>query len=80
MKKIKIRSEIEKRSMNSEILFIIERGLDNDNLKRPERKLSHETRSKLWKSLLGKWRDTRKTEDIIKDIYSNRSKGRDFSL
>ncbi len=80
MKKIKILSEIDKRSMNSEILFILEMGLNKESINRSNQKLSPETRIKLWNNLSGKWKDKRKTEEIIKEIYSDRSEGRNFLL
>ncbi|MFW5771185.1 MAG: FitA-like ribbon-helix-helix domain-containing protein [Spirochaetota bacterium] len=80
MKKIRMRSEIEKRSLNSEILLIIENGLEQRTMSRSKKPVSRETRTRLWKRISGKWEDDRKTEEIIDDIYKSRSKGRDFSL
>ena len=80
MNKIKTLSVIEKRSMNSEILLILEKGLYEEHKQTPGRLLNRETRVKLWKNLSGKWNDTRKTEDIIKEIYSDRTEGRTYSL
>ena len=80
MKKIRMLSELEKRSINSEILLIIENGLEKRNTVRSKKHVSRETRARLWKRISGKWEDDRKTEDIIEDIYKSRSKGRDFSL
>ena len=80
MNKIKILSEIEKRSMNSEILKILEKGINEENKRKFKKILSMETRIRLWKNLSGKWEDERKTDDIIKEIYADRSEGRDYSL
>lgn len=80
MKKIRMLSELEKRSINSEILLIIENGLEKRNRSKPKKHINRETRARLWKRISGKWEDDRKTEDIIEDIYKSRSKGRDFSL
>ena len=81
--KIKILSKAERRSINSEILLIIEKGLKNyanniivDN----PHMISKETQLEIWSNLSGKWEDDRKTEDIIDDIYSKRTKGRDIEL
>ncbi|MBP9887286.1 MAG: Arc family DNA-binding protein [Leptospiraceae bacterium] len=80
MNKIKTLSEIQKRSMNSEILFILEKGLLFENLQKSDKLLSKDTQVKIWNKLSGKWKDKRKTSEIIDDIYSTRSKGREFSL
>ena len=80
MNKIKTLSEIQKRSMNSEILFILEKGLLFENLQKSDKLLSKDTQVKIWNKLSGKWKDKRKTSEIIDDIYSTRSKGRGLSL
>jgi plasmid stability protein len=80
MNRIKTLSEIQKRSMNSEILFILEKGLLFENTVTSDKLVSKDTQMKIWNKLSGKWKDKRKTKEIIEDIYSSRSKGRDFSL
>lgn len=80
MNKIKTLSEIQKRSMNSEILFILEKGLLFENSQKADKLLSKDTQVRIWNKLSGKWKDKRKTSEIIDDIYSTRSKGREFSL
>lgn len=80
MNKIKTLSEIQKRSMNSEILFILEKGLLFENSQKADKLLSKDTQVRIWNKLSGKWKDKRKTSEIINDIYSTRSKGREFSL
>jgi hypothetical protein len=34
----------------------------------------------LWKGLTGRWEDDRATEEIITDIYSGRTDGREINL
>ena len=80
MKKLKTLSEIERRSMNSEILLIIEKGLDKEKSNKNKKYINPEMRIKLWNNLSGKWKDSRKTEEIIKGIIDDRSEGRDFTL
>lgn len=82
LKKLRMLSELEKRSLNSEILMIIEKGLAKEsksviNLKRI---LSNDTQIKLWKNLCGKWKDSRSTVEIINDIIDSRSEGRRVDL
>ena len=82
LKRIKTLSSIEKRSPNSEILMILERGASNEFEEKLQTrtKISKETQIDIWKNLLGKWTDKRSTEEIIKDIYSHRTTGRDVKL
>ncbi len=82
LNKLRMLSELEKRSLNSEILMIIEKGLAKEsksviNLKRI---LSNDTQIKLWKNLCGKWKDSRSTVEIINDIIDSRSEGRRVDL
>ena len=83
LNKIKILSKAERRSTNSEILLIIEKGLKNYICENPglnERNISKESQLELWSMLSGKWEDVRKTETIIDDIYAKRSLGRNIEL
>ncbi len=80
LNKIKILSEIDRRSINSEILYILENSISTDCVVQRNKDINRETQVKLWNRLSGEWKDKRKTEEIISDIYSNRSTGRDFSL
>ncbi len=78
--KIRVLSETDKRSMNSEILFIIDKGLNVDSVKQAESKISKEDQVNVWNKLCGKWEDDRSTKAIIKDINKSRTFGRDFDL
>ncbi len=78
--KIRVLSETDKRSMNSEILFIIDKGLNVDSVKQAESKISKEDQVNVWNKLCGKWEDDRSTKSIIKDINQSRTFGRDFDL
>jgi hypothetical protein len=44
------------------------------------RHVQKSTRKEIWKRLLGAWQDDRSTREIIDDIYSNRTVGRDVEL
>ncbi len=82
LNKLRMLSELEKRSLNSEILMIIEKGLAKEsksviNLKRI---LSNDTQIKMWENLCGKWKDSRSTAEIINDIIDSRSEGRRVDL
>ena len=83
MEKVKILSRTERRSINNEMLLIIENGLRNHIAKNETGNnpiLSKDTQLELWENLSGNWEDKRSTEDIINDIYSKRTKGRDVEL
>ncbi len=83
LKKIKILSQTKRRSINNELLLIIENGLRNyscDNASGNNNAVSKDVQLSIWSNLSGKWEDTRKTENIINDIYENRTKGRDIEL
>lgn len=81
--KIKILSQVERRSINNEILLIIENGLKqytNNSIVDNHQVISKESQLKMWSNLSGKWEDDKKTEDIIHDLYSRRTNGRDVEL
>lgn len=80
MDKIRILSETERRSINSEILFILEKGLNDNTGTLNDPIISKSTQVKIWTQLSGKWEDDRTTESIIEDLYQSRTLGREFSL
>lgn len=80
--KIKLLSEIDKRSINNEMLIVLEKGvhqLESQN-KQYGVPLNRNAQISIWKKLCGKWQDKRATKEIIKDIYGSRSQGREFKL
>ena len=80
--KIKALSSIERRSVNNEILVILERGtFDEYEEKLQKRKYrSKSTQLEIWKRLAGTWDDSRSAKEIIEDIYAHRTVGREFKL
>ncbi len=82
LKRIKELSSIERRSVNNEILIILERGAYGEYQDRLERRkyLSKETQLEIWKKLAGSWDDKRSAKEIIEDIYSHRTVGRRVEL
>ena len=73
---------LEKRSLNNELLVIIEKGIRteiNEALK-TKTYIPKAIQVHLWRKLSSSWEDDRSTEDIIADIYTNRSTGRDINL
>ena len=82
LEKIRALSAIERRSINNEILLILERGTLTEYEERLHRRkyLSKSAQMEIWKELLGSWEDNRSTKEIIEDIYSHRTGGRDVQL
>ena len=80
--KIKALSSIERRSLNNEILLILEKGTSREFEEKLQnrRSLSKSAQVDIWKHLAGTWDDTRSTTEIIEDIYVHRSPGREVEL
>lgn len=80
LEKVRALSEAERRSLNSELLEIIEKGLETEAKLKSRKLVSRAVQIRVWERIAGKWKDKRKTKDIIRDIYSARSKGRKVEL
>ena len=82
LEKIRTLSSIERRSINSELLLIIETGLNEETKRKgnTENILPKETQLEIWDKLMGKWEDERSSNEIIKDIYDKRTSGRKIDL
>ena len=80
--KLRTLSILERRSLNSEILVALEKGLakESESVTHITDNLSKDTQIKLWQNLCGRWKDSRSTTDIISDIIQSRSKGRKVNL
>ena len=82
LNKIRVLSEIDRRSINNELLVLIENGLDMET-QRKDRDISiisKESQLKIWQDLIGKWEDERSKEEIIRDIYAHRTTGREVTI
>lgn len=82
LNKLRTLSVLEKRSLNSQILMILEKGLakESKSVTNLKNYLSNDTQIKLWQNLCGKWKDSRTTVEIISDIIDSRSEGRSVDL
>ena len=80
--KLKLISRREKRSLNNEILRVIELGLSKieDEAGRASSPINKETQLAIWRELSGKWSDKRSARTIIKEIYESRTPGREVEL
>jgi plasmid stability protein len=82
LERLKMLSVLEKRSLNNEILIILEKGLAKESEIKINFKnhISMETQIKIWQNLSGQWKDNRSTDEIIGDIIDSRSEGRRVDL
>jgi plasmid stability protein len=80
--KLKLISRREKRSLNNEILRIIELGLSKIEAETgaSSSPINKETQLAIWRELSGKWSDRRSAKTIIKEIYESRTPGREVEL
>ena len=80
--KLRLISKREKRSLNNEILHILELGLSRleDEREKPGAPLNKEAQIAIWRELSGKWADKRSAKAIIKEIYETRTPGREVEL
>ena len=76
--KIRTLSKIERRSINSELLLLIERGLEFEIERKTDTQhlLTTDSQLKIWRGLCGSWEDDRSAEEINRDIYMKRTKSR----
>lgn len=76
-------SSRERRSLNSEILVVLEEGVRSHLAGKPAAGLERVPRDiqlALWKELAGTWEDERDTAEIVADIRRARSMGRKVAL
>lgn len=80
--KIKKLSSIARRSINNELLVIIEKGtqIEINQFNQNEHHIPKSIQINLWQNLSATWEDERTTKEIIDDIYTNRTYGRDIDL
>ena len=82
IRKIRTLSQMGKRSLNNEILLLLERSVQEEINYHSEQKknVSKETQINMWKKLVNQWDENRSTKEIIEDIYDNRTLGREIEL
>lgn len=80
--KIRFLSDVDHRSLNNEILVVLEKGTRELEKELPQlrHQISVETQIALWSDLCGVWKDSKSKEQTIKEIYDARSFGRKVSL
>ncbi|MBS3975379.1 MAG: hypothetical protein KGZ75_01410 [Syntrophomonadaceae bacterium] len=73
-------SQKERRSLNSEVLVLLEKGVMQDDLGINSDTISMQAQIELWSKLAGEWEDSRPAGEIIDDILSRRTHGREVEL
>ena len=79
--KLRLLSEIDRRSLNNELLVAIESGVKELERKHPRLSegVNPTTQIALWKGLCGKWKDKKTKETQIKELLEDRTMGREVS-
>jgi hypothetical protein len=79
--KLRLLSEIDRRSLNNELLVALETGVKELEQKhpRPGAAVSPTAQLALWKGLCGKWKDKKTKEAQIKELLEDRTMGREVS-
>jgi plasmid stability protein len=79
--KLRLLSELDRRSLNNEMLIAIESGVKELEQQHPRSALgiSSAVQLALWKGLSGKWKDKKTKEAQIKELFADRTMGREVS-
>jgi len=80
MNKLRKRSAAERRSLNSEVLVLLEKGLIGYAPQEEFEQVTVEAQADLWQMLSGQWDDPRSAAEIASEIISTRTRGREVDL
>jgi hypothetical protein len=82
MDRIRLLSERERRSTNSQILVLLERALaeQSEDALAGAGRVSVQAQASLWERLCGRWEDDRSGEQIAAEIMDQRTPGREVAL
>ena len=79
--RLREQAAMEQRSMNKEIIRLLETGLSAERVHPMEyRRRLAETQSAAWSRLCGRWVSDTPVEDEVAAIYSTRSGGREVEM
>ena len=81
--RLRILSERERRSLNREVLVIVEDGLRAHTAEMDRSRqlgISPHLQVTLWRDIAGKWEDERPAVEIVADIRRSRTAGREVRL
>jgi len=76
LEKMRKQATAEKRSLNNEILMLLEKGVDIYCTGTTNEPFSQEAQVALWEKIAGEWEDKRSAEEIADDIKAHRTAGR----
>ena len=81
MDKIRRLSVLEHRSLNGEMVTVLEKGLKTEERSLAGKEhISREVQVRHWKLLAGKWKDPRSGRKIAREIAADRTAGRETDL
>lgn len=82
IERIRTLSQMEKRSLNNELLIVLERGIEQEahHSFDVKKNISKEVQMKIWDKLAKAWEDDRSTQEIVDEIYEARTLGREVVL
>jgi hypothetical protein len=74
--KLRRLSEIERRSLNSEIIVVLEKCLDEYKPEKSYDYIPVQAQVAMWEKLAGEWDDPRPAKEIAAEIIKHRTRGR----
>lgn len=82
IRKIRILSSKERRSLNNQILMVLEAGLEKrmENDSKTQIRVDKEAQLNIWDKLCGRWNDERTSAEIVDDIMEHRTEGRKVQI
>ena len=77
--KLRLLSELDRRSLNNELLVAIENGVMDLERKHPRLSegVNPAAQIALWKGFCGKWKDVKTKEEQIRELHEDRTMGRE---
>jgi plasmid stability protein len=73
-------SQRERRSLNSEVLVLLEKSVMQDAVGINSDTITIQAQTELWSKLAGEWDDSRSAEEITDAILARRTPGREVEL
>ncbi len=80
LEKMRRQAKTEKRSLNNEILMVLEKCADLYYTVNKDDSFPQEAQVALWEKIAGEWEDRRSAEEIADDIRAHRTVGRKVDL
>ncbi len=80
LEKMRKQAKAEKRSLNNEILMVLEKCVDIYHSGNKDDPFPQEAQVELWEKIAGEWEDRRSAEEIADAIKTHRTAGRKVDL